>query len=336
MILLGFDIGGTKSAVVLANVKEKAAEEKTADETAGSTGDTDRTEAGTEIGFLGRKQISTHPGWEQVLDALITGARELAEAHRPLLIENGGIAGAGVACGGPLSPDRKYILSPPNLPGWNQVPVTEYLSKRLGIPVCMENDADAGALAEWRFGAGRGCDNMVFLTFGTGLGAGLILNGRLYRGSCGMAGEIGHVRMEASGPVGYGKAGSLEGFCSGGGIERLAGISGIQKNAGELAAMAEAGDERAKEIYACSGSVFGKGLSIIIDLLNPERIVAGSVYARSRHLLEESMYREIRKEALFANRKACCIVPAELGEQIGDYAAVAAAGLFSGNLNDNR
>lgn len=109
--------------------------------------------------------------------------------------ENRVICG-GISCGGPLSPDRKWILSPPNLRGWDQVPVVEYLEEKLGIPVKMENDADAGALAEWKFGAGKGCQNMIFLTFGTGLGSGLILNGQLYRGSTGMAGEAGHIRME--------------------------------------------------------------------------------------------------------------------------------------------
>ena len=94
-------------------------------------------------------------------------------------------------------------------------------------------------IAEWRFGAGQGCRSMIFLTFGTGLGAGLILDGRLYRGASGLAGEAGHIRMEKDGPVGYQKSGSLEGFCSGGGIARMAEIEGIKASAKELAAMAE-------------------------------------------------------------------------------------------------
>ena len=209
--------------------------------------------------------------------------------------------------------------------GWDQVPVVEYLEEKLGIPVKMENDADAGALAEWKFGAGKGCQNMIFLTFGTGLGSGLILNGQLYRGSTGMAGEAGHIRMENEGPKGYGKVGSLEGFCSGGGISRLAGYFGTEGSAKELAERAEAGDERALAVYARCGAVFGRGLAILIDLLNPEKIVAGSVYARSHHLLDKTMYEELEKEALPMNRAACEIVPAALGERIGDYAAVVAA-----------
>ena len=127
----------------------------------------------------------------------------------------------GVSCGGPLDSERGVILSPPNLPGWDNIAIVRELTQRFSVPAGLENDANACALAEWRFGAGRGSRNMIFLTFGTGMGAGLILDGRLYRGTSGMAGEIGHVRMERFGPCGYGKAGSFEGFCSGGGIRQI-------------------------------------------------------------------------------------------------------------------
>ena len=127
----------------------------------------------------------------------------------------------GVSCGGPLDSQKGQILSPPNLPGWDQIPIADLLREEFGIPVFLKNDADACALAEWKLGAGKGAKNMAFFTFGTGMGAGLILNGELYTGACDMAGEIGHVRMANYGPVGYGKEGSFEGFCSGGGIAQL-------------------------------------------------------------------------------------------------------------------
>ena len=282
---------------------------------------------GDQVDFLERYEMKTLGNWKKVLDELSENALMIAKKYGLVTGtegENCVICG-GISCGGPLSPDRKWILSPPNLQGWDQVPVVEYLEEKLGIPVKMENDADAGALAEWKFGAGKGCQNMIFLTFGTGLGSGLILNGQLYRGSTGMAGEAGHIRMENEGPKGYGKAGSLEGFCSGGGISRLAGYFGTEGSAKELAERAEAGDERALAVYARCGAVFGRGLAILIDLLNPEKIVAGSVYARSHHLLDKTMYEELEKEALPMNRAACEIVPAALGERIGDYAAVVAA-----------
>ena len=122
------------------------------------------------------------------------------------------ICAIGISCGGPLDCARGRILSPPNLPGWDEVPVVSRLADRFGVPVRLANDADACALAEWRFGAGRGTQNMIFLTFGTGLGAGLILDGRLYRGASSSAGEVGHIRMAVDGPLGYGKRGSLEGL----------------------------------------------------------------------------------------------------------------------------
>ena len=100
--------------------------------------------------------------------------------------------------------------------------IVEWLQNRINVPAFPQNDANACALAEWQFGAGRGCKNMVFLTFGTGMGAGLILDGRLYAGTNDMAGEAGHMRLAPDGPEGYGKRGSFEGFCSGGGIRQLA------------------------------------------------------------------------------------------------------------------
>ena len=113
-------------------------------------------------------------------------------------------------------------MCPPNLPDWDNVPLVEMTEKRLGIKTILQNDANACAVAEWKFGAGRGTRNMVFLTFGTGMGAGLILDGRLYSGTNDMAGEVGHIRLAPKGPLGYGKKGSFEGFCSGGGIADLA------------------------------------------------------------------------------------------------------------------
>ena len=112
-------------------------------------------------------------------------------------------------------------MSPPNLPGWDNIDIVKQIKTHFGVPVHLQNDANACALAEWKFGAGRGTKNMVFLTFGTGLGAGLILDGKLYSGTNDNAAELGHIRLDRFGPVGFGKTGSFEGFCSGGGIAQL-------------------------------------------------------------------------------------------------------------------
>jgi glucokinase len=218
------------------------------------------------------------------------------------------------------------------------------LENRFHIHTMLENDANACALAEWKYGAGKGLRNVVFLTFGTGLGAGLIMDGRLYRGTNDMAGEAGHIRLESHGPVGYGKSGSFEGFCSGGGIAQLAAVKALEKlqtggttsfcrniqdlggiSAKSAALAARAGDETAIETYRTVGDYLGRGLSILIDLLNPEMIILGSIFFRDRVLMQEQMEKTIQEETLFLNRNVCRIVTAALGEQLGDYGALAVA-----------
>jgi glucokinase len=185
---------------------------------------------------------------------------------------------------------------------------------------------------------------MIFLTFGTGMGAGLILNGQLYSGTCGNAGEIGHIRMERFGPVGYGKAGSFEGFASGGGIAQMAKSAALEHlqrgestaycrsiaeldtvTAETVAIAAKNGDASALSIYRTCGEMLGRGLSVLIDLLNPQKIVIGSIYVRAAELLSESMSSVLRQECLESSLRAVRIVPAELGEQLGNYAALALA-----------
>lgn len=282
-LYLGLDLGGTKCALV----------------------------TGTEnCRVLSRDEIRTadFPDWRDALDALLCRA------------PRGPFRAVGVSCGGPLDPSRGLILSPPNLPGWDDVPIVQTLEERLGAPAFLQNDANACALAEWRFGAGRGCRNMAFLTFGTGLGAGLILDGRLYAGTNDMAGEIGHIRAAEDGPSGYGKHGSFEGFCSGGGIAQLAGMS-----AREAVQRADAGDGAMRAALRQSAEKLGLCLALLIDLLNPERIVIGSIYARAERYFRQDALRVVEREALRRSSAACQILPAQLGDAIGDYAALSVA-----------
>ncbi|MDB6128071.1 MAG: hypothetical protein JWM35_1967 [Verrucomicrobia bacterium] len=245
----------------------------------------------------------------------------------------------GVSCGGPLDSRKGLILSPPNLPGWDRVPICAMLTEKFGGRAFLMNDANACALAEWQFGAGRGCQSMMFLTMGTGMGAGLILDGRLYEGVTGNAGEVGHMRLAADGPVGFGKAGSFEGFCSGGGIaqvakQRVAGFSGTSSlkkispeklTAREVGLAAEAGDALALAIWREVGERLGAALALFIDVLNPERIVIGSIYQRCEKFIAPSMNAVISREALPDSARDCSIVPAKLGDEIGACAAVAIA-----------
>lgn len=302
---IGVDIGGTKCAVV----------------------------SGDQKGIVQKIHFQT-----------TTPEETLSNIKKAVLALGKNAEAIGISCGGPLDAKNGIIQSPPNLIGWKNVPITDQLSELFHIPAYLCNDADACALAEHRYGNGKGTNNMIFLTFGTGMGAGLILNGKLYSGTNGMAGEIGHVRLSDHGPVGFGKQGSFEGFCSGGGIAQLGKIKALERlqqgtplpycqtvsdldklTAKFLAEKAREGDETAKEVYRISGEMLGRGISILIDVLNPEMIVIGSIFSRSGDLLENFMAETIKKEALSASRAHCRIVPSMLGEQIGDYGALAVA-----------
>lgn len=322
--LVGIDVGGTKCAVIFAQSKSNQ-------------------DATDDFTFLDRKYFATntYDGPEQVIGHLIAMVQEMLDRFE---VKTEDVMSIGISCGGPLDHKRGIIKNPPNLCGWNDVPIVRYFEDHFGIPTFLQNDANACALAEWQYGAGKGYENVIFLTFGTGLGAGLILNGKLYNGANDMAGEVGHIRLENSGPVGYGKAGSFEGFCSGGGIAQLAKLMVLEKlqmgikpafcpdmqsldtlTAKSVACAAKNGDKLAKEIYATCGHYLGRGLSILIDILNPEIIVIGSVYERSGDLMNEALEAAIREEALTISRNACRIVPAKLGNRIGDYAAMSVA-----------
>ena len=318
MTLLGIDLGGTKCVAVLAEINK-----------------------GSEPVILWKSEkhmtpLYSPPEMLSVLAGDIKSCLSASEYEFP--------AGIGISCGGPLDSRKGIILSPPNMKAWDQIHVTEYFENAFSIPCHLCNDANAGALAEWKWGAGKGSNNLVFLTFGTGMGAGLILNGALYAGQCDMAGEIGHIRLSASGPAGYGKLGSFEGFCSGGGIAQLASsmieaerqkgnFSGIASKeythdriTAETVGMAtDNGDPLAISILAECGRYLGYGLSVIIDILNPEKIIIGSIFARCRQWLWPAAEKIIKQESLPQSYASCSIIPASLGEKIGDFAAIAVA-----------
>ncbi len=299
-MLAGIDIGGTKCVIV----------------------------KGDKSGRVTGKVSFATTGCRETLERIYKEVGKLTE-----------ITAIGISCGGPLDEKRGIILSPPNLPGWDEVHIKEELEVRFGVPVNLRNDANACAVAEWRYGAGRGCNDMVFLTFGTGLGAGIIANGRLLSGSRGLAGEVGHIRLAGSGPVGYGKTGSFEGFCSGGGLAKMgrAIAKAAMENgdmplfvkggcidnitAADIAAAARSGDKYARKAFRISGKRLGEGLAVICDVLDPELIIIGSIFARCRDLLEPYMLPVLKSEAL----APCPVTVPLLGERIGDVAAIAVA-----------
>lgn len=318
MNIIGFDIGGTKCACILGTVA-----------------------ADDSIEILDKVAFPTKIGPKPTIDEIYRQTEELMKKHS---LSAADIAGIGISCGGPLDSKNGIILSPPNLPGWDEIHIVEMTEQHFGIKAFVQNDANACAMAEWKYGAGRGYDNVAFFTFGTGMGAGLILDGHLYSGTTDLAGEVGHMRLSENGPVGFGKEGSFEGWCSGGGIaqvgqvyarkriqmgEKVAYCASLEElpkvTAKSIAEAAKGGDPTAVEVYKVCSEYLGRGLSIIIDVINPQVIVLGSIFGRSRELIEEHMWRIIRKESISYSADACKIVPAALQENIGDMAALVLA-----------
>jgi glucokinase len=316
--IVGLDIGGTKCAVVLA-----------------------RLECGINIIDKIKFATESENGFEVTKAKLFQAIYDIIERNR-LKITN--ICSIGVSCGGPLDSRKGMILCPPNLPGWVNIPFVPMLEEEFKIPAFVQNDANACALVEWKLGAGKGTENMMFLTMGTGMGGGIIAEGRLLVGASNMGGEVGHIRIEEDGPVGFGKHGSFEGFCSGGGIARLAQILAEEaiklgkpvawaKTHEEITALdtkrladyAKSGDKDAKEVFRIVGEKLGKGLAYFIDILNPEMIVIGSIFVRCEELLRPSMEAIIEKECIRYSKEVCKIVPAGTGEQIGDLASIMVA-----------
>lgn len=313
--LLGIDIGGTKCAVIYG--VDTDGELKIADKVRFETTNVDETVA-----------------------RILAEVKAMAARHG---LDGSNTRAVGISCGGPLDSRTGVVQSPPNLPGWDNIPIVKLVEEATGIRASLQNDANACALAEWKYGAGRGSRNMVFLTFGTGLGAGLVLDGKLYSGTNDNAGEVGHFRLSEFGPVGYGKAGSFEGFASGGGIAQLAQSAVKEKlmmgqkvswcpdgdlssiTAKTVAEAAAAGDALAQEVYRTSATYLGRGLSLIIDIINPEVIVIGSIFVRAEQLIRPFMQAVIDREALPAAARVCQVRPAELGEAIGDVASLSIA-----------
>jgi len=302
-LLLGFDIGGTKSAAIVGDSEGNA---------------------------MAREEFRT-TGPEETVRQLVETGQRLCSGERP--------AACGIACGGPLSSREGLILSPPNLPGWDRVPVVQMVRDAFGAPAALDNDANACAVAEWRWGLKCQIDDLVYLTCGTGMGAGIVLGGRLVRGKQDLAGEIGHVRLLPIGPVGYYKAGSVEGLTSGRALgelaklrlqephepSRLDRIPLDQVTGKEVGAAAVNDDPLAVRLVHEQAEYLGQACAMLIDILNPQRISLGSTAQRLGSMLIDGVRQAARREALPAAFENCVIDKAVLGDQIQDLAALAIA-----------
>lgn len=304
--VLGLDIGGTKSAAVL------------------GTGDgeiIDRIEAPTEIA----------DGYAATINRLCRDAGELLNRNA---VPKSRVLGVGISAGGPMDAEAGVICSPPNLPGWDNVPVMKMVAEQLGMMVAVENDADAAALAEYRFGAGERRYDVVAFTWGTGVGAGIVIGGRLHRGVKGAAGEIGHITYIANGvQCACGKLGCIEAYASGSSIERAARARVLSGEKTMLADMpsadakavceaARAGDKVASDILACAAEAMGRAVAIAAHTINPDIITLGTLAFSAADLLMPVVMEVVEKEVWSRIRDGLRVMPSPLGSRVQDLAAI--------------
>jgi glucokinase len=309
--ILGIDIGGTKLAVGVATPDGRLLSD--------------------------RRQPSGAADGPDAMIARVVAMARAAVADAGLTLAE--IEAVGIGCGGPLDPWRGVVLNALNNPGWIDVPLVARIEAELGRPAHLDNDANAAALGEHRFGAGRETADMVYLTISTGVGGGLILDRRLYHGTNGNAGELGHISVRAHGgrPCHCGSIGCIEAYCSGTNIaerfrEALAtgATTGIDRDpaaitAEDVAAAVHEGDPLASSIWAETMELLGGGIVSIIHAFNPELVVLGGGVTRAGDLLFEPVRRVVHERAMPWLAEPVRIVPAELGDMTGVLGAVAVA-----------
>jgi len=309
-LLLALDFGGTKLSAAIATVGERR--------------------------WRARRQVFSPPGADARydFDTMMSLAQDLLGGAAPAAI--------GVSFGGPVKAAEGLVLLSHHVPGWENIPLREWLQRRFGVPAAVDNDANVAALGEWRFGAGQGCRSLLYVTVSTGIGGGWILDGRIYRGADSLAGEIGHMTVQLGGPVcTCGRRGCLEAVAAGPAIARsaqerleaeprrgeilrdLVGDDVGAVTAEHVSRAAEAGDELAREVLEEAARALGFGIGCAIALMNPERVVVGGGVAKSGERYFEAV-REAALENVLSGMRVE-IVPAALGDDAPLWGAIALA-----------
>ncbi len=312
--VVGIDIGGTKLATVVAD----------------STG---------HILHKVRRPTLSERGPEYALQLLFDMVRQTTELAG---LEQEAISAIGVSCGGPLDTKTGIVYSPPNLPGWDALPLKAQLESEFQIPVTIENDANASALAEYRFGGGRGYNAVLYMTMSTGIGGGIVIDGQVYHGANDSAGEVGHQILLPDGPnCGCGKRGCLEALCSGPAIARRA-QAAIENNSALATALldlvngrvedvksehvleaARQGDVLALQLVEETAYYMGWGIANLVNILNPDIVLLGTIAIAAGDLLLDPIRKKVSEFAMTRPAEAVKIAPAQLGDALGDLAAVA-------------
>ena len=309
MAVLAIDIGGTKLAAGVVD---------------------------TDGRMLSRGEVPTlaTEGLEPVLGRIVGLGRELLS--RPE-IAGVRVQRIGVGCAGPVDIKAGLVFQPPNLPGWTQVPLTDHIQRSLGLPTVLENDANAAALGEFRYGAGKEARSIVYLTVSTGIGGGIILDGKVWHGVKDAAGEIGHITVCPDGPLcGCGNRGCLEAMSSGPSIARRAReivASGRQTRlsaipepaAADVVRLAQEGDAVAAEVWADAVKYLGIGVAAVITFLAPERVVIGGGVTKAGDFLFQPLRGELRRRVKLIPVESVPILPAALGPDVGILGAAAVA-----------
>ncbi len=313
-LVIGIDLGGTKTSTALVDCSGR-------------------------IIAHDYQKTRVAEGQEAVIGSMLDGARRvMAQAG----VTRAQVAAAGIGAPGPLEIETGVVVAPPNLPDWERVPLKQLVEDGLGITAFIENDANAAALGEYRFGAGRGTRHMIYVTVSTGIGGGLILDGRLYHGASGMAGEVGHTTLVPYGPLcGCGNRGCLEALASGTSIARrareriargvptlMADLAGgdLERITAKLVAeAADRGDTEAQDILAEAMDYLGIGMANLVNLFNPQVIVIGGGLTNIGEALFEPVRRAIDRHAFPAPAQAVRVVRAELGDDVGVLGAAAVA-----------
>lgn len=315
---LAMDLGGTKIAAALV------------------------TPAGE---ILCQEQIPTlaEEGLDAVVDRLLAAIDSVISNSD---LSRFSLTGITIASAGAIDADQGIVTDSPNLPGWSNVPLRDIMEQALGLRTFLVNDASAAALGEHRFGAGRGASNLVYVTVSTGIGGGIIIDGKLYSGASGSAGEVGHMAIDINGPrCNCGNVGCLEVLASGKAVAReaqrliaqgaktkmveLAEGEAANITARVVAAAAREGDRVAREIVSKAATYLGVGLANLVNLFNPEVIVVGGGLAKMGDMLLDTA-REVATERAFRlPAQRVRIVPSELGDNAAMLGAVAFAQTLS-------
>jgi glucokinase len=309
--IVGIDIGGTKLATVVADG------------------------TGTILQKVRRPTVAER-GPQYAIECLL---EMVGETIRLAGLKRENISGIGVSCGGPLDTKTGVVYSPPNLPGWDAFPLKESIEAEFHVPTIIENDANASALAEWRFGGGRGYNYVLYMTMSTGIGGGIVANGQIYHGANDSAGEVGHQILLPDGPLcGCGQRGCLEALCSGPAIARraqeavrkqpntaildLADRAIAQVKSEHVLQAARTGDSLAMSLIEETGYYMGWGIANLVNILNPEIVLIGTIAIAAGDLLLDPIRQTVADMAMQRPAEAVKIMPADLGDAVGDLAAI--------------